>query len=554
MPRVPTYQGPQVQSTALQGGFQQGANSDAAFGGVQGRQLEALGQGMQRLDAGMQQVFEKRAVAEADEADAEITSGWLQWDAENRAKFTGKNAGGYGAAAKEWWDKTAQTYGEKLSPLAKQRISAALMRKRGTALAGATGFDATEVERHADNVAESSINASIQMGVSTGDTATAALEVRRVAGELATRKNWDDKQTTDYVRGKLDAMHGAHVTALAAENAAAAAQYLDNAIARNEVSAVRTAQLRKAVEAAANEQEGQKLARSWAALPYEDRLAKASEIKDPQTRKAAEATIDQDQARIDRANRVQTERVKGQLELEYQKTGRMPSAAKFTALEQLDPGAAADVLKAIKADMRARAKEGRGESIKTDWDTYTKLRNLPPEEFVKLNLREHIDKLAGPQLEQLLDLQDRYRKPDKESEARTSEQQLSAFTKTLGLKDKKLGQFQSAYGDELAGFIKKNNRQPSYEERQKLLDGLVMVQKDGWFSDTLNYEVGTEQRVRPGTAPATTPAPARSAPKVGTVVQISGSDRSLITQALRAEGIPVTEDNIQARYRLAKGN
>lgn len=56
------------------------------------------------------------------------------------------------------------------------------------------------------------------------------------------------------------------------------------------------------------------------------------------------------------------------------------------------------------------------------------------------------------------------------------------------------------------------------------------------------------QAEKKAAAPAATPPK----PRVPAAV-ISGPDRSLITQALRAEGLPVTEETIQARYALKHG-
>ena len=58
------------------------------------------------------------------------------------------------------------------------------------------------------------------------------------------------------------------------------------------------------------------------------------------------------------------------------------------------------------------AKQGGGSSAKTNWDTYLKLVNLPPEELRQINLGDHVDDLNGAEIKELSRMQ---RKPESDT-------------------------------------------------------------------------------------------------------------------------------------------
>ena len=87
MPRVPTANGAQLQVQQLNPVRQQ--NVDVSSG------ARALGQGIYQVGEAIDQIALREDRARADQADAQITTEWLKWDAENRNKFRGQNTDGY---------------------------------------------------------------------------------------------------------------------------------------------------------------------------------------------------------------------------------------------------------------------------------------------------------------------------------------------------------------------------------------------------------------------------------------------------------------------------
>jgi hypothetical protein len=165
---------------------------------------------------------------------------------------------------------------------------------------------------------------------------------------------------------------------------------------------------------------------------------------------------------------------------------------------------------ADRARIAADRAAGKAAAVKTDWGTYIDLRTrLAAGE--KVDLRPFAaTKIAGPQLEQLLDIQTKVTDPKKAPEVATTEQQMSAFTRTLDLKNERLGQFQAAAYDRFNMHLAAKGKEPTYEERQKILDQLTMevVTKPGLIWDSKAPAYQAPKAVRDKAAPLPT-APVR---------------------------------------------
>lgn len=542
MPQVPIYNGPQVREQALQPVFQR--EVDVSSG------LQAMGRGLQQVSEVIDRRVERDAATEANEADANITAQWLQWEADNRPKFTGKNAEGFTAEANKWWDKVRDDYGKQLSPLAKQRLSETLTRKRGAALGSVIQFVGQEKQRHFVSVTEEAAKRAAEMGAATGATAVSALEVRKLAEDLSKQLGWEQPQKDGWIQGHLDAMHGARIGRLANTDAPGAQKLLEEAISRGELSPIRSAQLREAVESAAKTQTGVQQARALAALPYAERLKKAAEEKDPAIRAAMEQTIDQDEARIQRANREAVGQLAGGLRLELERTGRLPPAD-LKRLEALDPGAAADLIKAQKADQKARLAEAQGKPIKTDFaawhDAYQKIRAGQP-----VDLNQYRDRISLDDLQKLAQTKTDFGNPTKQDDLYSKAQRVEKALVGLKVDPKKDPETAYRFMDEVDRRIRaesaaKGGRNLTGDELDKIVDGIAKdkVYVPGFLSATEKPQVmleGDEAR------DAFVVVDGRNVK----VSSVPASDRMQIMQALRAEGLPVTEQAIVTYYLKAQ--
>lgn len=529
MPRVPTSQGPQLRVNQLNPVRQQ--TPDVSSG------MQAVARGLSNLGENLDQIALREDQTQADRADAEITTAWLKWDAENRNKFRGQNADGYEVAAQEWWKTAAETYGKDLSPRARALASRSLVRKQGTALANVTQFISAEKERFADESAAAAIGASIQFGVTSGDVAGAAQQVRDQVAAMGARKGWVTEQVKTEQLKYLAQLHGAHIETLLETNPQAAKDYFTKAKEAGEIPASAQNRVEKAITAAVNEDTARRNASSWATLPYTERLAKAAEIEDPTLRKLTEQQIDLDETRIQRSRVAQARDLAGRVELAYQRTGRVPSAL-MAQLEDVDPGAAADILKAVRADQKARAAEARGSGgIKTDLPAYFEARDriLAGENF---NVLTYADKVSRSDLEELKKFQESRNKPGEVKNVFTSEQTIASY-KPAGMKDEEWSRLRRRMQDQLVTATEAKGRPLTDREMRTELDQLFtegVIERSFWFDDKKpRWQMTPEEQARakfPDNAKATAPpvrvksiAEARALPKGTRFIDPNGIER-----------------------------
>ena len=485
------------------------------------------------------------AQAKASTAEATITSDWLKWDSANRSKYRGANADGYAPAAEAWWKSAAENAGKDLDPRAKLLASQNLRAKQTAAMGNVLVFTGAEKERHADETYAADVNTTIQFGVTSGDVASTAKQIRDKAAVLGARKGWTTEQVQAEAGKNLSSMHLAQITKLAEVNAAEAQKYYDENKA--EVGFQNQARVEQVLKGELDNQFAKAEALRVSALPLEQQKAELIKITDPKRLEKTQIELNNLSA-IDRRVREQTQdAARDQVYQRFEQNQPIPEA-----LLSAMGGPERSQFENLRL---ARSKrEAKGESVTTNWDTYVDLRErlFAGEE---VNLRAYTEKIAGPQMEQLLDVKN---KAFKEPEARTSEAQLRSATAELKLKGKNLGQFQAAYGEEVNAFIKENGgKKPNYDQRVDILDRLTndVVTSKGllWDSTEKGYLLPKDQRK--GVSTQTTPAGGSAAPKqpITTLYQIGGADRQQITEGLRARGQAVTEENIQRVYANWKG-
>ena len=499
MPQVPTYDGPRLRTEALRPVF--GNAPDVSSG------LQSLGRAVGQVTDELDRKIQRDAEIAANKADSEITAGWLEWDAANRPKYRGQNVDQYEAAAREWWDKAADNYGKTLDPMAKSRVGQSLQRKRVQAIGSVLGYVGQEKERFADETAAASVATSIQFGVTTGDVAGAAEQVRKLAADVGARKGWTTEQVQAEQQKNLSALHLAYITKLASTDAAKAREYYD--ANKAEVGFAQQARVEEVLKGELDNQEATRFAASVAGRPFSEQLSEAAKIQDPQRR---EKTLQRIRENETMARAARQEREQAASDQAWQLVGqgkRVPEVL----LAQMD-GRERVQLRDYLTQKAKQASEGT--VVKTDWATYIDAREkLAAGE--KVNLVALTTKIAPAQMEQLLDIQTKARTPSKAPEVASSEQQLSAFTTSLDLKGDNVGKFKAAAYDMFNEHLKRTGKEPTFDERDKIMRDLnrEIVTKPGWLWDTKDpaFKADPETRRR-ALAPAA--APAAALPRVST--------------------------------------
>lgn len=478
MARVPVYDGPQVRSNALQPVAQR--EIDVSSG------MRAAGQALGQIGEMADKVVRRDAETEANRIDSEITSGWLQWDAENRRKYQGQNVDEYGVEANKWWDKAREAYGPNLSPMVQQAIGQQLARKKAQALASVAGHIGTEKERFADDAGEKAALTAIEFGVDTGDTVGAGNQVRKIVAERGSRKGWTTEMVQADQQRLLGTLHLSAITVMAEKDPTKARAYYD--ANKGEIPATAQARVEQVLKAEGDNQFAQQFAAQQATKPLAEQLKAAGEITDPERRTKALTEVRNNHAMVKAAQAEQEAAASDEAWQMVGKGRRVPEQV----LMRMNGKERVQLQDHLVDRARLAANAGNaGGAVKTDWATYIDTREkLAAGE--KVDLRLLTTKIGPAQLEQLLDIQTKGKDPAKRPEVATSEQQLSAFTRTLDLKGEKVGQFQSAAYDRFNMFLKAKGKEPTYDERQQILDQLTMdvVTKPGliWDSKAPAYQ------------------------------------------------------------------
>ncbi|MBT9467219.1 hypothetical protein [Hydrogenophaga sp.] len=233
MATVPTYQGPKVRSEALQFAPQQGARSDAAFGGVQGRQLAAAGAGLADMGAGLERLQERRALEKAFEVENKIAEEYKLFEEQTLPNRQGEKAAGYRAEVEGWWQKTAETYGAELDDRTRKAVSRSLLRMRGQATGRAGSFELEQADRvgqvafESMQAREAREAAGFGMAGNEGELATSIKKITDSTRGYLVRKGMPSDAIDEAVRTAVGKVHGDVVVGLMQTDPKRAKEYFE---------------------------------------------------------------------------------------------------------------------------------------------------------------------------------------------------------------------------------------------------------------------------------------------------------------------------------------
>jgi hypothetical protein len=159
----------------------------------------------------------------------------------------------------------------------------------------------------------------------------------------------------------------------------------------------------------------------------------------------------------------------------YSETGNF-SKIPASILASMDGADLASLQRTARADVEARTK---GTEVKTDSNVYYALTqeaitNPDFKDPTKVDLRKYFDKLSPGDRNHFINLQRTIGTKNEAPEAVTVQQQITATTKQLGLKDEKAGMFTSEANKALFAAQLQNGGKLDQAQRQKVLDSLVL--------------------------------------------------------------------------------
>jgi hypothetical protein len=155
---------------------------------------------------------------------------------------------------------------------------------------------------------------------------------------------------------------------------------------------------------------------------------------------------------------------------------------------RMDPQDWYALKKTAAADAKAAA---AGTEVKTDPNVYYALTLAAAQDpnFKKEDLRRYFDRLSPSDRKHFMDLQGRVLKPGEADQVATSQQQVSTLVKVLDLKDEDAGIFMMEANKALFAAQQEKGRALDQDERQKVLDQLVVkgeVRTGKWYRNDPN--------------------------------------------------------------------
>lgn len=222
MPRVPTYDGPQLAEAPLPGPYQQQVDVSRNE-----RQLAAGLAGLSDvLDKRQQRMDQDAAFA----AEAQLKTEWLDFEGKLRAQRKGRDAATYDADVEQWWKDAAQRYGKDLTPNARRLVSRSLTTSQVQAVAGAKAYKEQQLNASAEASYRAAQAVSINEAATVGNEAAvekALADMAQKRAERAQAQGWTPEQTKADELTWSSTLHSVVVQKMMRADPAAAQVYYD---------------------------------------------------------------------------------------------------------------------------------------------------------------------------------------------------------------------------------------------------------------------------------------------------------------------------------------
>jgi hypothetical protein len=350
-------------------------------------------------------------------------------------------------------------------------------------------YDIKETGAKVDTLANDAIRYSAGWRNPDGDFAIYYNSAKKEAGVLADKLGYDAKsaQREQLILKATNQIHGQVVqTQIDAQNLDQARDYLQRY--GNEMTPETFGRAKKALEIGTSDAKEQGLAESFwnssgnniagALKMAREKLSGKEEDQVVQRLKIFES---------ERTSIIQAGQndAKDKAWRSYSETGNF-SKIPPSILASMDGADLASLQRTAKADVEARTK---GTEVKTNSNVYYALTQeaMSNPDFAdprKFDLRQYFDRLSPGDRNHFINLQRTIGTKNEAPEAVTTQQQITAVTKQLGLKDEKAGMFtQEANKALFAAQVQKGGKL-NQAERQKVLDGLVIegeVLTGSWY-------------------------------------------------------------------------
>jgi len=234
MPRVPTYDNPQVEARPLPGFRQESVATPALLGGAfdsvaqASKGLSDVGTGLAAVAYNMQ---ERENADKVFQAETTLKAQYLDYEASVRDTKKGAFSKGVTVETKAWWDEVGKKHVEGLDNDVQRKMFAKRMSGlRLQSLHNVSQFEAQQTEISHDASWQANKVGSIDIAAAHANEETTAAqmgELRRLNAYQGARKGWDAATLSAVNSEDITKLHQQVIQTLAKDNPAAAQSYFE---------------------------------------------------------------------------------------------------------------------------------------------------------------------------------------------------------------------------------------------------------------------------------------------------------------------------------------
>lgn len=438
-------------------------------------------------------IQQRRDLDEAFRVETKVLSDYNQFEADLRKTRRGAAAKGVVDDVDAWWSKLDDTYGADVSPRVKELTKKSLARARAQSMEAIGRYQFAEEDRAQVESFNAVNGQEIQNAVKDGRpevTAAAQQKIEAAVNAFGAARGWSAEQLSQEKLKWSDVLHTQAVNAMinnaqTPEALKAAREYFT--AHRDGIASSRYQGIEKALAKTAAEVNATANAEAWAALPFEEALAKARAITDPDERKLTTAAVRELQSEKNIAISLREKDASDKI-WQLIADGASMKQLPRDVLRNMDGRDRMQVTQYYQAEQRRRESEAKGDAVKTDPAVYGKVldllredpSNTRPEAFTGLSrsdirsLQNHRDSLLN-------------KTPKAANDVASTEQHMGVYITEMQLKDEKKGAFQKAAYDAFNDYRAANKKEPDYDARDVILKQLAVRKSGGWWLSPDTY-------------------------------------------------------------------
>lgn len=228
MATIPVYDGAQVKQAPLQGGFQEYAKSDAAFGGVEARTLGDVANATAKVSVLMERQQQREDADVVFRAETNLRAEYLKFETDIKKSRQGRYAEGVMDDNDKWWADAETKFNENLNDRQRALLAKSASRLKLQSSASMAQYQDMQLEKSHDESWQASKAVIISDTATnpTPDNITSGIaQIKDKNAYQGARKGWDADQLKVANLKDMTILHTSVIQQLADKNPAAAEKY-----------------------------------------------------------------------------------------------------------------------------------------------------------------------------------------------------------------------------------------------------------------------------------------------------------------------------------------